>query len=110
MNYPLYLGSLYAMSDNPIHRQHVEEFHELVRLMIEDLVPPIVEREMEKYLTESKDEKLRPQIEEVVQQQQEKHEVDVQAYFNRKPVTDANIIRGVKDMVTKALRKIGKGR
>lgn len=110
MNYSLYLGALYAMSDNPIHRQHIEEFHELVQLMIEDLVPPIVEREMEKFLTESKDEKLRPQIEEVVQQQQEKHEVDVQAYFNGKPATNANIVKGVREMVINALKKIGSRR
>ena len=56
------------------------------------------------------DEKIRTQVPMCVQQLNEKQRVDVQAYFNGKPATDANIIKGVRDMVAKALKKIGKGR
>jgi hypothetical protein len=40
----------------------------------------------------------------------ERQKVNVDAYFNGKPAIDANIIKGVRDMVAKALKKIGKGR
>jgi hypothetical protein len=45
-----------------------------------------------------------------IQQLNEKQRVDVQAYFNREPATNANIVKGVRDMVAKALKGIGKRR
>jgi len=72
--------------ENPFHAAHIQEFSDMM------------------------DEKIRTQVPMYVQQLNEKQRVDIQAYFNGKPATDANIIKGVRDMVAKALKKIGKGR
>ena len=72
--------------ENSFHAAHIQEFSDMM------------------------DEKIRTQVPMYIQQLNEKQRVDVQAYFNGKPATDANIIKGVRDMVAKALKKIGKGR
>ena len=54
------------------------------------------------------DEKIRTQVPMYIQQLNKKQRVDVQAYFNGKYATDANIIKGVRDMVAKALKSISK--
>ena len=56
------------------------------------------------------DEKIRPQVPMLIQQYNERQRVNVDAYFNGKPATDANIVKGVRDMVAKALKSIGKRR
>ena len=72
--------------ENPIHRQHL--------VMIEKMI----------------DDKIRTQVPLMVQQYNEGQRVDVEAYFNGKPATDANIVKGVKDMVANALKKALKHR
>jgi len=72
--------------ENPFHAAHIQEFNEMM------------------------DEKIRTQVPMLIQQYNERQRVNVDAYFNGKPATDANIIKGVRDMVAKALKKIGKGR
>ena len=72
--------------ENPFHAAHIQEFSDMM------------------------DEKIRTQVPMYIQQINEKQRVDVKAYFNGKPATDANIIKGVRDMVANALKKIGKGR
>lgn len=72
--------------ENPIHREHL--------VMIEQMI----------------DDKLRTQVPLMIQQYNDKQKVDVEAYFNGKPATDENIVKGVKDMVVKALKRMGKGR
>ena len=70
--------------ENPTHREHL--------VMIEKMI----------------DDKLRTQVPLMMQQYNNKQKVDVEAYFNGKPATDANIVKGVKDMVEKALKKLGR--
>ena len=72
--------------ENPFHAAHIQEFNEMM------------------------DEKIRTQVPMLIQQYNERQKVNVDAYFNGKPATDANIIKGVRDMVANALKKIGKGR
>ena len=72
--------------ENPIHRQHL--------VMIEKMI----------------DDKIRTQVPLMVQQYNEGQRVDVEAYFNGKPATDANIVKGVRDMVINAIKKMGKRR
>ena len=72
--------------ENPIHRQHL--------VMIEKMI----------------DDKIRTQVPLMVQQYNEGQRVDVEAYFNGKPATDANIVKGVRDMVANALKKALKHR
>ena len=38
----------------------------------------------------------------------ERQKVNVEAYFNGKPATDTNIVKGVQNMVEKALKKLGR--
>ena len=110
MNYLAYMTLLDSCAESAEHSQHIYEFHDLVKLMIEQLVPPIVEQEIEKYLSEKLDERIRTLVQEDLQKRKDKQTVNVEAYFNGKPATDANIIKGVRDMVANALKKIGKGR
>ena len=56
------------------------------------------------------DDKIRTQVPLMVQQYNEGQRVDVEAYFNGKPATDANIVKGVKDMVANALKRALKHR
>lgn len=109
MNYGAYLAILAGNADNPYHVQHVYEFHDLVKLMIQELTPQIVQEELEKQ-SEAMNEKIRTQIQEELRQQKDRQEVNVQTYFNGKPATDANIVKGVRDMVVKALKHVGMGR
>ena len=46
----------------------------------------------------------------MIQQYNQGQQVDVEAYFNGKPATDANIVKGVRDMVINAIKKMGKHR
>ena len=72
--------------ENLFHAAHIQEFSDMM------------------------DEKIRTQFPMLIQQHNERQKVNVDAYFNGKPATDANIIKGVRDMVANALKKIGKGR
>ena len=72
--------------ENPIHRQHL--------VMIEKMI----------------DDKLRTQVPLMVQQYNEGQRVDVEAYLNGNPAMDANIVKGVRDMVINAIKKMGKHR
>ena len=70
--------------ENPIHRGHL--------VMIEQMI----------------DDKIRSEVPMLMQQYNESQKVNVEAYFNGKPATDANIVKGVRDMVVKALKRFGK--
>ena len=70
--------------ENPYHAAHIQEFSEMC------------------------DEKIKTQFPILFQQYNEKQKVDVQTYFNGKPATDANIVKGVQNMVEKALKKLGR--
>ena len=70
--------------ENPYHSAHIQEFSEMC------------------------DEKIKTQFPILFQEYNEKQKVDVQTYFNGKPATDANIVKGVQNMVEKALKKLGK--
>ena len=72
--------------ENPVHRQHLMEIDKMI------------------------DDKIRTQVPLMVQQYNEGQRVDVEAYFNGKPATDANIVKGVRDMVANALKKALKHR
>ena len=72
--------------ENPYHRQHIQEFSDMM------------------------DEKIRTQFPMYMQEYNEKQKVDVEAYFNGKPATDTNIVKGVQNMVEKALKKLGRRR
>ena len=68
--------------ENPIHREHL--------VMIEQMI----------------DEKIRAQVPAMLQQQNEAQKVNVEAYFNGKPATDASIVKGVRNMVFNALKRL----
>ena len=70
--------------DNPYHAAHIQEFNEMC------------------------DEKIRAQFPILIQQYNERQRVDVDAYFNGKPATDSNIVKGVQNMVERALQKLGR--
>ena len=69
--------------ENPFHAAHIQEFSDMI------------------------DEKIRTQVPMYIQQLNEKQRVDVQAYFNGEPATNANIVKGVREMVVKALKRVG---
>ena len=71
---------------NPYHREHIKEFSEMM------------------------DEKIRTQVPMYIKDYNERQKVNVEAYFNGKPTTDVNIVKGVRDMVMKALKKVGSRR
>ena len=70
--------------ENPYHAAHIQEFSEMC------------------------DEKIKTQFPILFQEYNEKQKVDLQIYFNGKPATDANIVKGVQNMVEKALKKLGR--
>ncbi len=70
--------------ENPYHREHIQEFSDMM------------------------DEKIKTQFPLYIKDYNEKQKVDVEAYFNGKPATDANIVKGVQNMVEKALKKLGR--
>ena len=72
--------------ENPFHAAHIQEFSDMM------------------------DEKIRTQVPMYIQQLNEKQRVDVQAYFNGEPATNANIVKGVREMVINAIKKMGKRR
>ena len=72
--------------ENPFHRQHIQEFSDMM------------------------DEKIKTQVPLYIKDYNERQKVNVDAYFNGKPATDANIVKGVQNMVEKALKKLGKRR
>ena len=69
---------------NPFHRQHIQEFSDMM------------------------DEKIKTQVPLYIKDYNERQKVNVEAYFNGKPATDANIVKGVQNMVEKALKKLGR--
>ena len=72
--------------ENPVHRQHLVEIEKII------------------------DDKIRTQVPLMIQQYNEGQRVDLEAYFNGQPATDANIVKGVRDMVVNAIKKMGKRR
>ena len=70
--------------ENPYHSAHIQEFSEMC------------------------DEKIKTQVPLYIKDYNERQKVDVEAYFNGKPATDANIVKGVQNMVEKALKKPGR--
>lgn len=72
--------------ENPIHRQHL--------IMIEQMI----------------EDKIRAQVPMMIQQTNEAQKVNVEAYFNGEPATDANIVKGVRNMVMNALKGLGRRR
>ena len=70
--------------ENPFHRQHIQEFSDMM------------------------DEKIKTQVPLYIKDYNERQKVNVEAYFNGKPATDANIVKGVQNMVEKALKKLGR--
>lgn len=71
---------------NPYHRQHIAEFSEMM------------------------DEKIRAQVPALIQQYNESQKVNVQAYINGEPATEASIVKGVRNLVMKAIKNMGKQR
>lgn len=72
--------------ENPIHREHLVQIEQMIDDKIKSAVPM--------YMQDYKD----------------KQRVNVEAYFNGKPATDANIVKGVKNMVEKALKRAFRSR
>lgn len=72
--------------ENPYHAAHIQEFSEMM------------------------DERIKTQVPLYIRDYNERQKVNVEAYFNGKPATDANIVKGVRDMVAKALKRMGKGK
>ena len=72
--------------ENPHHAAHIQEFSDMM------------------------DEKIKTQVPLYIRDYNERQKVTVDAYFNGKPATDANIVKGVRDMVAKALKRMGKGK
>ena len=70
--------------ENEIHRGHL--------VMIEQMI----------------DDKIKSAVPLYIQEFNDKQKVDVEAYFNGKPATDTNIVKGVQNMVEKALKKLGR--
>ena len=70
--------------ENPFHRQHIQEFSEMM------------------------DEKIKTQVPLYIKDYNERQKVNVDAYFNGKPATDSNIVKGVQNMVANALKKLGR--
>ena len=72
--------------ENPFHAAHIQEFSDMM------------------------DEKIKTQVPLYIKDYNERQKVDVQTFFNGKPATDANIVKGVRDMVAKALKRMGRGK
>ena len=70
--------------ENPHHAVHIQEFSDMM------------------------DEKIKTQVPLYLKDYNERQKVTVEAYFNGKPATDTNIVKGVQNMVEKALKKLGK--
>ena len=76
-----------AEEENPYHKQHIAEFSDMIDDRIQAVVP------------------------QMIQEQQEEMRVNVETYLNGKRVrSNADIVRGVKDMVTNAFKRMGHGR
>ena len=72
--------------ENPIHREHLVQIEQMI------------------------DDKIKSQFPAMFQEYNEQQRVNVEAYFNGRPATDANIVKGVRDMVVNAIKKMGKHR
>ena len=72
--------------ENPYHAAHIQEFSEMM------------------------DERIKTQVPLYIRDYNERQKVNVDAYFNGKPATDSNIVKGVQNMVEKALKKLGRRR
>lgn len=66
--------------ENPYHQRHIQEFSDMM------------------------DEKIKTQVPLYIQQLNDRQRVDVEAYFNGRPATNANIIKGVREMLQKAFK------
>ena len=105
MNYLEYASILEANSENYQHKQHIVEYYNLTKLMIEQLVPPMVDQQIEQYFESHRGDKMKDTLQEMVKKQTKEQAVNVQAYFNGRPATNANIVKGVREMVEKALER-----
>ena len=72
--------------ENPYHAAHIQEFSDMM------------------------DEKIKTQVPLYIRDYNERQKVNVEAFFNGKPATDTNIVKGVQNMVEKALKKLGRRR
>ena len=110
MNYLDYASILEANSENYQHRQHIVEYYNLTKLMIEQLVPPMVDQQIEQYFTKRENDKMKNTIQDMIKKQTKEQAVNVKAYFNGKPATNANIVKGVREIVEKALKSAFRSR
>ena len=74
--------------ENPYHRQHIQEFNEMI------------------------DEKIRTQVPELIRQQAETQRISVETYLNGRQVrTNGDIVKGIRSMIVDAFKRAGmKGR
>ena len=96
------------MSDFDINKQYQAE-QARIRQKIRDEENPYHAAHIQE-LSEMMDEKIKTQVPLYIRDYNERQKVNVEAYFNGKPATDANIVKGVQNMVEKALKKFGKRR
>ena len=96
------------MADFDYFKQYVSEQERIKRKIQEEENP--IHQEHLVFIEQMIDDKIRSQVPAMLQQQNEAQKVNVEAYFNGKPATDANIVKGVRDMVMNALRGLGKQR
>ena len=81
------IRNLIDEEENPYHKQHIAEFSDMIDDRIQAVVP------------------------QMIQEQQEEMRVNVETYLNGKRVrSNADIVKGVKDMVTNAFKRMGHGR
>ena len=69
--------------ENPYHREHIVFFNEMVEDKIKSMVPPMI------------------------QQYNEAQRVNVETYLNGKPLGSGDLVKGVRNMVAEALKKMG---
>ena len=94
------------MADFDYFKQYQSE-HERIRKKIQDEENP-THREHLVMIEKMIDDKIRSQVPLLIKQYNEGQRVDIEAYFNGEPATDANIVKGVRNMVMNALKGIGR--
>ena len=94
------------MSDFDINKQYQAE-QARIRQKIRDEANPYHSAHIQEF-SDMCDEKIKTQVPLYIKDYNERQRVTVEAYFNGKPATDANIVKGVQNMVEKALKKLGK--
>ena len=94
------------MSDFDINKQYQAE-QARIRQKIRDEANPYHSAHIQEF-SDMCDEKIKTQVPLYIKDYNERQRVTVEAYFNGKPATDANIVKGVQNMVEKALKKLGR--